>query len=100
MTAGMRPRRRSSRAAPLPVTLRGSAERVAWVAITLCPLLLLFEQRAHREIAVGITNPLSHQWRDRKDLQVLELPVVGQGDRVGDRHFLDRRLRQPLTGRA
>src|SRR6266704_1139212 len=58
------------------------------------------EERAYRLIAVLVPDRLRHQPRDRQDLQLVEVPILGDADRVGDGDLVDRRRPQPLDRRA
>src|SRR5574341_1505650 len=93
MTAGTRLPKRIWRAAPLPGWVRGSA-----VSCTVCAIcyLVSVEQGTDGLVAVLVADRLGHEACDRQDLQLVEPPLLREPDRVGHRHFVDRRLAQAL----
>src|SRR2546426_4482723 len=101
MTAGTSPRKRAWRAAPLPVVVRRLAKRETTCAIVSPQLSDIrrqwsVEESAHRLIRVLVADRLGDQPRDREHLELVELSVLGDPDRVHDRDFLDRRRAEPL----
>src|SRR6266568_6521272 len=61
---------------------------------------LLLKQRAHRLLGMRETHCLCEQLADGQHRQLVELAVLGNGDRVRDRHFRDRRLLEALSRRT
>src|SRR5690606_33362552 len=58
------------------------------------------EERDARLVAVRVENRLGEQFADAQHPQRRELPLRGNGYRICHRHFLDRRLAEPLGGGA
>src|SRR5688572_8356965 len=61
---------------------------------------LLLEQGADGLLRVRKADGLGEQFSHRQDGELVEQPVLGDADGVGDRHFFDRRFHQAVASRT